>query len=164
MDDQLQMALSPQQPLGGQRVRRITGLWKRKHKKTTVQTYKERLKDNILKFGAIDVATLRGKEEQMVELMKLRQLSVLGLSETRMKGCGDRIIHGGYRLIYSGEDSGRHGVAFLVSSDIAQCVEKVIFKNDRIISIDFKLRTAISIIQVYTPQQGRPLKVKRRIL
>ena len=160
MDDQLQMALSPQQPLGGQRVRRITGLWKRKHKKTTGQTYKERLKDNILKFGAINVATLRGKEEEMVELMKLRQLSVLGLSETRMKGCGDRIIHGGYRLIYSGEDSGRHGVALLVSSDIAQCVEKVIFKNDRIISIDFKLRTAISIIQVYAPQQGRPLKEK----
>ena len=85
MDDQLQMALSPQQPLGGQRVRRITGLWKRKHKKTTGQTYKERLKDNILKFGATNVATLRGKEEEMVELMKLRQLSVLGLSETRMK-------------------------------------------------------------------------------
>ena len=83
-----------------------------------------------------------------------------GLSEARMKGYGDRIIHGGYRLIYSAEDSGRHGVAFSVSSDIAQCVEKVIFKNDRIISIDFKLRTAISIIQVYAPQQGRPLKEK----
>ena len=159
MDDQLQMALSPQQPLGGQRVRRITGLWKRKHKRTILQTYKERLNDNILKFGAINVATVRGKEEEMVELMKLRQLSVLGLSETRMKGCGDRIIHGGYRLIYSGEDSGRHGVALLVSSDIAQCVE-VIFKNDRIISIDFKLRTTISIIHVYAPQQGRPLKEK----
>ena len=78
MDDQVQMALSPQQPFGGQRVRRITGLWKRKHKKTTGQTYKERLKDNILTFGAINVATLRGKEEDMVELMKLRQLTVLG--------------------------------------------------------------------------------------
>ena len=54
----------------------------------------------------MNVAKLRGKEEEMVELMKLRQLSVLGLSETRMKGCGDRIIHGGYRLIYSGEDMG----------------------------------------------------------
>ena len=96
----------------------------------------------------------------MVELKKLRQLSVLGLSETRMKGCGDRIIHGGYRLIYNGEDSGRNGVALLVSSDIAQCVEKLMFKNDRIISIDFKLRPAISIIQVYAPQQGRALKEK----
>ena len=38
-----------------------------------------------LKFGAINVATLRGIEEEMVELMKLRQLSVLGLSETRGK-------------------------------------------------------------------------------
>ena len=39
-------------------------------------------------------------------------------------------------------------------------VEKVIFKNDRIINIDLKLRTAISIIQVYAPQQGRLLKDK----
>ena len=57
----------------------------------------------------------------------------------RMKGCGGRTIHGGYRLIYSGEDSGRHWVTFLVSPDIAQCVEKVICKKHRIISIDFKL-------------------------
>ena len=34
------------------------------------------------------------------------------------------------------------------------------FENDRIISIDFKLRTAISIMQVYAPQQGRPLREK----
>ena len=46
----------------------------------------------------------------------------------------------------------------MVSSDIAQCVEKVILKNDRIINIDLKLRTAISIVQVYAPQQGRLLK------
>ena len=153
------MALSPQQPLGGQRVRRITWLWKQQHKKTTGQTYKQRLKDNTLKLGAINFATLRGK----VELMKLRQLSVLGLSETRMKGYGDRIIHGGYRLTYSGEDSGRDRAAFLDSSDIPQCVERVIFKKDRIISIDFKLRTAISAIQVYAPKKGRPLKEKEEL-
>ena len=34
----------------------------------------------------------------------------------------------------------------------------MILKNGRIISIDFKLRTGISIIQVYAPQQGRPPK------
>ena len=74
----------------------------------------------------------------MVELMKLRQMSVLGLAEKRKKGCGDRIIHGGNRLTYSGEDSGTHGGgAILISSDIAQCVEKVIFESDRIIRIDF---------------------------
>ena len=57
-----------------------------------------------LKFGTINVATLRGKEEEMAKLMKLRQLSVLGLAEKIMKGCGDRTIHGGYRLIYREED------------------------------------------------------------
>ena len=109
MDDQLQMTLSPQQPLGGQRVLRITGLWKSEHKKTTGKTYEQRLKDTTLEFGTIN----RGKEKEKVELMKLRQLSVLRLSET--KGCDDKAIHGVYRPIYSGGDSGRRGVAFLVS-------------------------------------------------
>ena len=124
-------------------MRRIPGLWW-KRKKLTGKICEQGLKDFILKLGSTNVATLRGKEEEMVELMHMRQLSVLGLAETRMKGCGDRTIHGGYRLIYSGEDSGRHGVASMVSPDRAQCVEKAISKNDRTISTDFKLGTALS--------------------
>ena len=40
-------------------------------------------------------------------------------------------------------ESGRHGVAFLVSPDISQCAKKEIFKNNQIIIIDFKLTTGI---------------------
>ena len=40
-------------------------------------------------WNNINVATLRGKEEEMVKLMKMRQLNMRDLVETRMKGCGD---------------------------------------------------------------------------
>ena len=48
---------------------------------------------------------IKRQKEEMIELMKMRQLSVLGLVETRMNGCGDRSIYGVDRLIYSREDS-----------------------------------------------------------
>ena len=59
--------------------------------------------DFKMKIGAINVATLKGKEEELVEVMKMRDLSILALAETRLKGKGDRIIHENYRLMYSGE-------------------------------------------------------------
>ena len=52
---------------------------------------------------AINVATLKGKEEELVEEMKMRDLSIQTLAETRLKGKGNRIIHENYRLIYGGE-------------------------------------------------------------
>ena len=48
----------------------------------------------------------------------------------------------------------RHGVPFLLVSSIAQFAEKVIPVNERLIAVDLKLIDGVSIIQVYTPQQG----------
>ena len=55
----------------------------------------------------------------MIELMKLRMLDVLGLAETRLKGNGDQMIHENYRMIYSGNDDGRHGVGIILSPKLA---------------------------------------------
>ena len=58
-------------------------------------------------------------------------------------------------MIYSGGEDSRHGVGFLVSDNLAPYVEKVNNINERKMSIDMKLETGISMIQVYAPQQGR---------
>jgi len=147
-------APSPRQPLSRQGVLRISG-----HRRTTSITNKNahglRKADFKMRIGAINVATLKGKEEELVEVMKMRDLSILALAETRLKGKGDRIIHENYRLIYSGREDSRHGVGFLVAANLAPYVEKVNNINERIMSIDMTLETGISIIQVYAPQQGR---------
>ena len=36
---------------------------------------------------------MRGKEEEMVEIMKSKSLAVVGLSETRMKCSGEKVLH-----------------------------------------------------------------------
>ena len=43
----------------------------------------------------------------------------MGISETRIKGKRNKVIHHNYRLIGSGEEDGRHGVAFILHPNIA---------------------------------------------
>ena len=56
--------------------------------------------DFKMRIGTMNVATLTGKEEELVEVMKMRDLSILALAEIQLKGKGDRIIHENYRLIF----------------------------------------------------------------
>ena len=126
---QEEMALSPQQPLNRQRVRRIPGFM------LTTGNVPE---PNI-RIGAINVATLRDEEEEVVEMMRARRLDILGMEETRLRRNGDRTIHEDYRLMFSGTEEGKHGVGFVLNETIGQSVEKVAFANERIIGMDLRL-------------------------
>ena len=42
----------------------------------------------------------------MVEIMKSKSFAMVGLSETKMKGSGKKVLHGNYKLTYSGKDDG----------------------------------------------------------
>ena len=44
---------------------------------------------------------------------------------------------------------------FIASDNLAPSVEKLNCINERIIGVDLKLETGISLLQVYAPQQGR---------
>ena len=95
-------------------MRRIPG-YERTHSVTTTHVHGTTGLEQRLKIGTINVATLRQKEEELVEMMKMRDLSILAVEETRMRGKGDKIIHENYRLIYSGAEDNRHGVAIMVT-------------------------------------------------
>ena len=99
--------------------------------------------------------TLRGKEKELVEVMKMRDVCILAFAETRLNGNGNRTIHESYRLMHSGGEDCRYGVGFIVSDNLAPYVVKLNCINERIIGIDLKLETGVSLLQVYAPQQGR---------
>ena len=65
-----EMAPSPRQPFSRQGVLRIPMFIK-------------------LRIGTINVATLREKEEEIIEVMKMKKLSLPVVSETRLRGTGD---------------------------------------------------------------------------
>ena len=61
----------------------------------------------------------------MIQVIKSRRIDVLGLAETRLKGNGDQVIHGNYRIIYSENEDGRHGVDFILSLKLVCIVSGV---------------------------------------
>ena len=123
---------------------------------TTTHVHGTTQLEQQLKIGTINVATLRQKEEELVEMMKMRDISILAVEETRMSGKGDRVIHENYRLIYSGGEDNRHGVAIILTDKLAPYVEKIDQVSERILGIDMKIEAGVGLIQVYAPQQGRP--------
>ena len=141
-------APSPRQPLNGQGVLRISGAMNSKSRNTS-------------RIAILNISTMRGKEEEVVDIMRSRRLAIVGLSETRMKDSGERILHENYKLIYSGKEDGRHGVGVVLAPELAPYVEKVDCISERIISLSIKTKTvAFSLIQVYAPQRGRPSQEK----
>ncbi|KAK4315395.1 hypothetical protein Pmani_013312 [Petrolisthes manimaculis] len=88
--------------------------------------------------------------------MRERNLRMMGICETRMRKNEDTIIHGGYRPINSGIDTGRHGVGFVLAPELERCVEVVKQVNDRIVGVSLKMKeVGVTVIQIYAPQQGR---------
>lgn len=107
-------------------------------------------------MATLNVGTLRGKEEEMVELMLDRRLDILGVCEARLTGEGSKVIHNNYQLLYSGGEAHRHGVGVILTEEMAQRVESVDYGGERMMMFSIKMEhIGISIIQVYAPQQGR---------
>ena len=80
-----------------------------------------------------------------------------------MKHTGEKLLHENYKLIYSGQDDGRSGVALILNECISERVEKIFYKNERILGIVIKLpNVKMGLIQAYAPQQGRPVAEKEQ--
>ena len=50
----------------------------------------ERCSEEWVRFGAWNVRSLRGREEELLEEMEKYKLEILGVSETKMKGNGSK--------------------------------------------------------------------------
>ena len=93
--------------------------------------------------------------------MQKRNIDILGLCETCLPGEGNKLLHDNYQLFFKGGRDTRHGVGVIVNEALAARIVHLCYKSDRIISFSLKVGpTAISFIQVYAPQQGRPQEEK----
>ena len=116
-----------------------------------------------MRIATVNVSTMRDKQEEIIELMKEKKIDILGLCESRMKEEGRKTTHDDYQIIWKGRSQDhKHGVAFLLTPEMAHRVTRVNYKNERIIGLDIDLKhKKISLIQVYAPQQGRPIQERR---
>ena len=53
-------------------------------------------------IATINIGTIKEKEEEIIQFMKDKNIKIIGLAETRLKGTGRKTLHENYELIYSG--------------------------------------------------------------
>lgn len=100
----------------------------------------------------------------MENMMQMRNLEILALSETRLRPTKNQIFHKNLRLIISRSENGRQWVGFLVSGNSTHCVKQVNYVNKRMIGFDLKPMIGVTLIQVNAPQQRKLAAEKEKNL
>ena len=114
-----------------------------------------------LVIGTLNIVSLNGKVEEIIDMMQERKLNILGLSETKWKESGSKDLREGYKLWWSGGNKGFNGVGLIVSASTKEAVLSVEFCSDRIIKMCIMIEgKPTEIIQCYAPQVGRPMMEK----
>ncbi|VDL73390.1 unnamed protein product [Nippostrongylus brasiliensis] len=62
----------------------------------------------LVRRGTLNVSTLTGKSREVVDLMKRKNMQILGQQETRWKGKKAKEIGEGFKLFYKGDDGKRN--------------------------------------------------------
>lgn len=114
-----------------------------------------------LRIGAWNVQTMyeTGKCSQVVGEMERYNLHMLGLSEVRWPGHGEKRLQSGYTMYYSGREDNRkeEGVAIVLSKGYRRFCRGVEYHNERIISASFSTSNKninLNLVQIYAPQNG----------
>jgi len=106
-----------------------------------------------LNVGTWNVRTMqvKGKLENVKREMRRAEMNILGLSEVRWEGIGD-FMSDEFRVIYSGGERGKRGVAVILDKVYGERISKVIQCNDRLMLVRIKAEPVdIVLVQVYMP-------------
>ena len=148
MTANLKLAPSPQQPLNGQGVRRISG-FKLNHK---------------IRLGTWNVGSFRGRGTEVCEELRRRDVDVCCMQEVRWKGQGARFVgvrDRRFKLWWSGSESGNGGVGILVKEELCDKVVEVRRKSERVMAMVLIFnKELIRVISAYGPQSGRAIDEK----
>ena len=109
-----------------------------------------------MRVGTINIGTLPGKGREIADLLDRRKMDILCLQETRWKGNRAKELAGGHKLLYSGNNAGRNGVAVILLVNIREHLIGA-ERSDRVMSIKLRLDdTTLNVISTYTPPSRLP--------
>ena len=110
------------------------------------------------RIASLNVGTLRGRADEVVETMSRRKVDLCCLQETRWRGGSARMLKGKdsrYKLFWSGNDRGTAGVGFLLAEKWIEKVFDVQRISDRIILMKLIIGSSVlTFLSVYAPQCG----------
>ena len=118
------------------------------------------------RIGTLNVGTMRGRSNEVVETLSRRKVDLCCLQETRWRNAGVKVIEGKdskHKFFWSGNNKGTGGVGIALAEKWWEKVYEVQRVSDRIML----LRTVVgklvfAIVSVYAPQVGRPKEEKDR--
>ena len=115
-----------------------------------------------VRFGAWNVRSIRGREDELFEEMESYRLEVLGVSESKLKGSGAKAAGEGM-CVFSGVQEGqaKAGVAVLLSKRMSACLREWKCVSERIVRVRLRIEGVwVSVIQVYAPTEDSRVEMK----
>lgn len=108
-----------------------------------------------LRFATLNVGTLTGRSNELVQMLQERRVDIACLQETKWKGAKAKPLPAGYKLWYNGTTANRNGVAVVASHELSESVTEVIRVSDRLMAMRFDFKShAMFVVSCYSPQTG----------
>ena len=82
------------------------------------EVWKERC--SLIRVGTLNIGTMTGRERELADLMKQRNVDILCLQEKKWKRSKARNIGGGCKLFYNGADGRKNGIGIVVREELAE--------------------------------------------
>lgn len=110
----------------------------------------------MCRIGTWNVRGIKGKERELEEEFNKANLSILGVTETKMKGKGEKILDKGSILIYSGvtmEQRARGGVGCILEQSYQKYLRKWTAISEHILRVELDLdgHNKTTLIIIYGP-------------
>ena len=104
---------------------------------------------------------MTGRERELADMMKRRNLDILCLQETKWKGSKARNIGGGCKLFYNGADGRKNGIWIVVREELVESVLKMKRVSDRLMTMKLEVkRSILNIVSTYAPQVNNSMEEK----
>ncbi|KAL0810913.1 hypothetical protein ABMA28_010212 [Loxostege sticticalis] len=108
-----------------------------------------------VRFATLNVGTLTGRTKELADLFKRRRLDFICLQETKWQGSKSRNIGKGYKLMYTGSQGNRNGVAMAIRQEHLDNIIEVKRFSDRAMSVKVLIHgEVVNIVAAYAPQVG----------
>ena len=104
---------------------------------------------------------MTGRGRELADMMERRNVDILCLQETKLKGSKARNIGGGCKLLYNGDDRRRSGIGIVMREELAESVLEVKRVSDRLMAMKLEVKESIlNIVSAYAPQVNNSMEEK----
>ena len=104
---------------------------------------------------------MTGRERELADLMKQKNVNILCLQETKWKGSKARDIGGGCKLFYNGADGRKNGIGIVVSEKLDKSVLEVKRVSGRLMVMKLEVKGSIlNIVSAFAPQINNSMEEK----